>query len=308
MKTNLVRILMLSAMALLAVSPTAFAQRQLGKKKGPTSKLYIAESVGDTQIQTGDKIYTARQATAFDAPGTVIETAENSRIAFVYSNGMGMSIGGNSHLEINRFDQEPFTPNRNAGADTTVEPSISLSDIHLTRGTMGISTSQFVSGSSLLCSTPLATINVRGGRISIETTATETIIDLLEGDATVRTGDRDNGGYVLHPGERIIIRLVSPSQPYFVSVIQTPSEALLAVSERVSLASNARKTVTFEVIEQKSAQGLDGPPVESAAAGTPSTGSPFAGGGDTEVIVAKPTVPQNPPVNIVISPDRLPGG
>ena len=39
------------------------AQRQLGKKKGPTSKLYLAESVGDTQIQNNDKVYTGQMPT-----------------------------------------------------------------------------------------------------------------------------------------------------------------------------------------------------------------------------------------------------
>ncbi|MSU46417.1 MAG: hypothetical protein EXS42_04660 [Lacunisphaera sp.] len=80
--------------------PNAFAQRQLGKKKGPTSKLYVAETRGETQIQTGGKIYAARQATAFDAPGTVIETKDDSHNAFVYSNGIGMFIDQNTRVAV----------------------------------------------------------------------------------------------------------------------------------------------------------------------------------------------------------------
>ena len=68
MKTSLPRLLAFCTLASLIAIPSAFAQRSLGKKKGPTSKLYMAEAKGESQIQNGDKIYTARQATAFDAP------------------------------------------------------------------------------------------------------------------------------------------------------------------------------------------------------------------------------------------------
>ena len=70
MKISLSRSLAIALIAALAATPTAFAQRSLGKKKGPTSKLYMAEAKGETSVQNGDKIYTARQATAFDAPGS----------------------------------------------------------------------------------------------------------------------------------------------------------------------------------------------------------------------------------------------
>src|SRR3954469_25451087 len=100
MKTNFARILMLLLAMGMAMVPSAFAQRQLGKKKGPTSKIYLAETKGDSQIQTNDKIYTARQATAFDAPGTVIETTANSHNAFVYSNGTGLFVDQNTRVEI----------------------------------------------------------------------------------------------------------------------------------------------------------------------------------------------------------------
>ena len=309
MKSSLVRILLLSALALMAVSPSTFAQRQLGKKKGPTSKLYLAETKGETQIQTGDKIYAARQATAFDAPGTVIETQADSHNAFVYSNGTGMFIDQNTRVEIDRFVQEPFKPDRNSNADAPIEPSISQCDVHVSRGAVGVCTSQLVSGSTMLYSTPQASVNIRGGKVAIQTNPEETVIDLLEGDLTVRGGSQDIGGQILRPGERAVIRTAPAGQLPMITISQIPPEALQVADERVSVACNAKKTVTFEVIEQKAVQGLDSPPADNAGAGTPDAGSPTAGGGggDTEEIVAKPTVPQNPPTNIVISPDRLPG-
>lgn len=309
MKTQLARLLLLSLAALVAATPSAYAQRQLGKKKGPTSKIYLAEAIGDSQIQTGEKIYTARQATAFDAPGTVIETKAGAHNAFVYSNGTGLFVDQNTRVEIDRFVQEPFRPNRYTTADAPFEPSISQSDVHVAHGAVGVCTSQLVSGSSMSYSTPQASVNIRGGKVSIETNADETIIDLLEGDITVRGGSKDIGGQVLRPGERAVVRSAPAGLPPTVTISRIPPEALKLSDERVSVACNAKKTVTFEVIEKKAEEGLDAPAEEAAPAteGGPAATSPDGAAAEDQEIVAKPTVPSAPPTNIVISPDRLPG-
>jgi hypothetical protein len=307
MKTPLNRLFLLVLAALVAAAPSAYAQRQLGKKKGPTSKIYLAEAIGDSQIQTGEKIYTARQATAFDAPGTVIETKEGAHNAFVYSNGTGLFVDQNTRVEIDRFVQEPFQPNRNTTADAPFEPSISQSDVHVSHGAVGVCTSQLVSGSSMNYSTPQASVNIRGGKVAIETNADETVIDLLEGDITVRGGSKDIGGQVLRPGERAVVRSAPAGLPPTITISRIPPEALQVSDERVSVACNAKKTVTFEAIERKAEEGLDAPAGEAPPPdGTPGNPSGGDNAGDQE-IVAKPTVPSAPPTNIVISPDRLPG-
>lgn len=309
MKVQLARLLLLSLTVLVAAAPSVYAQRQLGKKKGPTSKIYLAEAIGDSQIQTGEKIYTARQATAFDAPGTVIETKEGAHNAFVYSNGTGLFVDQNTRVEIDRFVQEPFRPSRNTTADAPFEPSISQSDVHVSHGAVGVCTSQLVSGSSMSYSTPQASVNIRGGKVSIETNADETIIDLLEGDITVRGGSKDIGGQVLRPGERAVVRSAPAGLPATVTISRIPPEAIKLSDERVSVACNAKKTVTFEVIEKKAEEGLDAPAEETtpAAEGGPAATPPDGTTTDDQEIVAKPTVPASTPTNIVISPDRLPG-
>ena len=312
MKTIFPRLLILCVAALVVVSPSMYAQRQLGKKKGPTSKLYVAESKGDSQIQTNDKVYTARQATAFDAPGTVIETKADSSSAIVYSNGTGMFIDQNTRVEIDRFVQEPFNPQRSGGADAPFEPSVSQSNVFVARGAVGICTSQLVSGSTMSYGTPQGFVNIRGGKVSIATDANATTIDLLEGDITVRNGGKDLGGQILRSGERAVIRPGPVGQPATMTITQIPREELSIVDERVASACNAKKTVTFEVIEQKAQLGLDAPPSTITAASTTSTpaGAADGSGGDnsTQEIVVKPTVAANLPSNVVISADRLPGG
>ena len=307
MKTNFIRLVIIGTAAFVTLVPSAWAQRQLGTKKGPTSKIYIAEAKGDTQILNGDKVYTARQATVFDAPGTVLETKVGGFDAIVYSNGTGMAIEENTRVEINRFMQEPFQPQSNQSADTLNEPSISQSDIYLARGTVGICTSRLVSGSSMNYSTPQASINIRGGKISIATTPSETTIDLLEGDITIQVGRLDPGGQLLRPGERAVIRASTTDRLPLISIMPIPPELLQAVSDRTIIACNAKRTVTFEIIEKKAGQGLESVAPDFAGPEAPATNSGAGPAGATQEIVVKPTVPVQLPINIEISPSRLPG-
>ncbi len=304
-----VRLILLSAAAALACSPAALAQRQLGKKKGPTSKIYLAETQGESQIVTGEKIYEGKQATAFDAPGTTIETKAGSHNAFVYSNGTGMYVDENTRVEVNRFVQEPFQPDRNS---TEFEPSISQSEVFVARGFVGVCTSQMVSGSSMNYSTPHAGVNIRGKKVAIQSTPQETTIYMLEGESTVRSGNRDLGGQIIRPGEQAVIRPGLSGQPPSVTISPIPNELMASIDERVSVACNARKTVTFETIERRAEAGAGGPgEVEVAGAENPgnqadnaTTGGSFDADGE---IVARPAVPTTVPQNIVVSPDRLPG-
>lgn len=297
---SLNRLVFLCTAAALLACPAAFAQRQLGKKKGPTSKLYLAETVGEGQIITEGKAYAPRQATAFDAPGTIIETKKDSHQAFVYSNGAGMFVDADTRVEVDRFVQEPFRPDRNN--TTEVEPSISQSDVFVARGQVGICTGQLVSGTTMNYGTPHAAVNIRGGKISIKTDDTQTIVYLLEGDATVRGGSRDLGGQVLRPGEQAVIRPGPPGRPPSITVGPIDRDVAASLDDKVNVACNAKKTVSFETIEKKAEQGLDAPPDDN-----------LPGGGDTDTggdqeIVVRPTTPTAPPPVITISPDRISPG
>ena len=310
MKTSLPRLLLVCVAATVIAVPAALAQRQAGKTKGPTSKIYLAEVTGEIHIQNGERIYTARQSTAFDAPGSVIETKAEARSALVFSNGTGMLVDENSRVEISRFEQERFLPVGDRRLDGSHEPSVSQSNVVIRYGTLSFCTSQLISGSSMIYSTPLAAINIRGGKVVVESKPDETIVDLLDGDVTVRSGNMDVGGHILRPGERAIIRADAGQGPV-ITVQPIPRDALLIDERRIEVACNAKKTVTFEVIERRAEEGLDRPGDDQLVADGSASGEAsdeVAGAaGDTQDIVANPPVPGNPPNNIVISPDRLPG-
>lgn len=298
MNHRFLRLVFASALAALFVTPAAFGQRQLGKKRAPMSKIYVADATGEGQIQNGDKIYTSRQASAYDAPGTIIETKANAHNTIVYSNGTGMFVDENTRVEIDRFTQEPFQPAKEGTLDTPFEPSMSQSNVHVPHGAIGICTNQLLSGSSMLYSTPHAGINIRGGRVSIEAHAGETYVDLLEGDITVRSSGKDVGGQVLRPGERAIIRPpAGPGLEASIEIQQIPQEARKIADDRVELACNAKKSVTFEVISR---------PTDENGSGSEPAGEAAGAGDPDQEIVAKPTVPANPPTNMVISPHSLP--
>lgn len=307
MKTISRSLLLLTALA-VAFAPAAYAQRQLGKKKGPTSKLYLAETVGEGEITSEGRTYSPKQTTAFDAPGTVIETKAGAHQAFVYSNGTGMFVDAETRLEIDRFVQEPFRPDRNK--DTSVEPSISQSDVFVARGQIGICTSQMVSGSTMQYSTPHAGVNIRGGKLAIQTDGDSTTIYLIEGDATVKAGGRNNAGELLRPGEQATIQPGPPGQPPRVTVGPIDQSVMRELDEKVAIACNAKKAVTFEAIENKAQEGLEASEAEPIAgdptdpAGGSDPGAAAGGDPDQEIVVV-PTTPSSPPTNIVVSPARL---
>lgn len=303
---HLPRLALFAGALLFSVSP-ALGQRQLGKKKGPTSKIYLAEVKGDAQIRTADRAYAARQATAFDAPGTIIETGEESHNAFVFSNGTGMFIDQNTRIEIGRFVQEPFQPKR---LSMEFEPSISHSEVFVAQGFVGICTSGMVSGSSMTYTTPHAAISIRGQKVAIESNPDETVVYLLEGDISVRGSNRRDslGGHVLRAGERATIRPGAPGQPPAITIAPIDRAILPSLDERVTVACNAKKTVTFEMIEKKSEAGIEGS--DSTETGSGDVGGTGDVGDEGGEIVARPTVPAQPPLNITVSPATLtpPGG
>ncbi len=119
-------------------------------------------------------------------------------------------------------------------------------------------------------------------------TPTETIVYLIDGDVTVRTGRGDSGGQVLKSGERAVVRPGAAGGPSTITIDQIDRQFLNELDEKVTVACNARRTVSFETIEKSA---------EFGAAGTD--------GAPGEEIVPVPVIPQTPPVNITVSPDRI---
>ena len=269
----------------LAVILSPFSHGADGNRKNPTSKLYIADLEGTSSINTGEKIEGLVKKAVYSAEGTVIETTEKSRTATVLSNGTGIALDPDTRLEVRRFMQEPFSPNR---TDLDVEPSISQTGAFLSRGAIGLCTSKMVAGSTMTYSTRHGTISIQGRKAVIETTDDATIVSLIEGDVTIR-GDLMSGGQSLKPGQQAVITRKSNVEPPVITIRPIPDADLERIGAKISSACMARKTVYFqdaERLNQNSSNGVFNP----------------NDGSDTGTIIPVTVIPGAIPPHITISP------
>lgn len=282
-----------------------------GRSKNPTSKIFVSDMTGVSQVDFGDKIVQLEKKSVFSAQGTTIETKANSTNALVYSNGSGIFLAENTRIQLRRFAQEPFAPNR---TDMETEPSISQTEAFIARGSVSLCTSKMVAGSTMTYQTPLASVNVRGKRMVIQSGDDETKVSMLEGDCSVRGGDRDVGGHTVRAGEQAIVRRGPLGEANPVEIRKIPAAERDALEESASMGCQARQTVYFEVRDRQSrADGGENPFDDSDAART----APLdiaAAPGNTGTILNPPVqleivpiaiVPGNLPVNFTVSPSRL---
>lgn len=210
-------------------------------RKNPTSKLYIADLSGTSSINTGEKVENLTKKSVYTAEGAVIQTATGSSNAVVLSNGTGIAVGANTRVEMQRFLQEPFSPNR---TDLDVEPSISQTTAYIPSGTVGLCTSKLVAGSTMTYNTPHASVVIRGRKVVIETTDSQTVVSLIEGDATIKA-DATSTGETLKPGQQAVVTRRSPSDSPSITIQPISKDDLKRLSEKVAVACMARKSVYF---------------------------------------------------------------
>src|ERR1019366_7859626 len=159
--------------------------------RAPVGKIYVANMEGGAQIANGDRIEAVTTKSIFVAQGSAIETKPRGVLAIVFSNGTGVALDPETHIEVKRFTQEPFIASR---TDLELEPSVSQTQVVVARGTLAVSTSKLAAGSVMNFITPLGAINLHGGKVVIEVESGRSKISLLEGEGTVSGGDLDLGG------------------------------------------------------------------------------------------------------------------
>lgn len=260
------------------------------RRKNPASKIYVSDITGESQISIGEKIEDLVTKSVYNVEGTIIETKAKSSDSLVFSNGTGAFFDESTRVEVRRFAQEPFTPNR---SDMEVEPSISQTQAFVMRGLVGICTSKLVAGSNMTYQTPHGLVNIRGRKLVIETTDAASIISMIEGDSTVHSGALDLGGRTLHAGEQATIQPGAPGQPNRIEIAKIPSDRLAVLEEKAAMACMAKRTVYFDTRESAEQGG----------------NLPNAFGGEaesTQEIIAITVVPTNVSPDITISPSSLP--
>jgi hypothetical protein len=293
------------------------------KKRNPTSKVYVSDVAGEALIDTGDAVEDVSKRSVYYAQGAVIETRkpENADAAaknystMVYSNGTGAFFDADTRVEVKKFVQEPFTPNR---TDIELEPSVSQTQAFVSRGAVGLCTSKLVAGSSMTYATPHGMVNVRGRKLVVETKNDVTKISMIEGDSTVRGGPEDLGGYTVKAGEQAIIRPNPAGGASLVEITRIPPAELPQLDEKVTMACMAKRTVYFEERERPTGSERNAASDNSPTGGNGETGETDSPGAvtafdgssgtssvTTREIVPVEVVPVNLPVEFTVSPATL---
>lgn len=311
---------------LLGAAIVPVALRAQDQKKNPASKIYVSDVAGEAQIDTGENIQDLSKKSVYTVQGTVIETKkaekqeEKDKVfsTMVYSNGTGAYFAEDTRVEVKRFQQEPFTPNR---GDMEVEPSISQTQAFVSRGTVALCNSKMVAGSNMNYATNLGQVNIRGQKVVIESHDEVTRISMLEGESTVRSGGADLGGRVLRSGEQALIRRQANGAPPQIQIQRIPQAESAQLDDKVAMACMAKKTVYFEVKErqvtekgpvagtEKAEAGTKKGDDESSTKGSSAPVTAFDGNSATigtsnvvREIVAVPVVPVELPVKFTVSP------
>jgi hypothetical protein len=129
--------------------------------------------------------------------------------------------------------------------------------------------------------TPHAAVNIRGRKVMIEVTDTETRVSLIEGDITVLVPDVGGTSQTLRPGQQAIIRKTATDQTAVLTVQPIMDEQQAKLDENVSLACISRRTVFFEVAARGEGEDAEIRPIE--------------------------VVPANPDPGFTVSPARIGG-
>ncbi len=281
---------------LVAALCIAAAARAQAPKKNPTSKLYVADTNGDTQIDTGLEIDDLTKKSVYNAEGTVVEAKAGSNASVVLSNGTGIYFDVNTRVDVRKFEQESFRPNR---TDVEDEPSLSSTKLYVEHGAIGVSTSKLVAGSTMIYETSLATAFIRGRQAVILAEDNLTVISMVQGEATVQAGPLDRPRLIKNH-QQIIIHPGNPGEANIVQVQDIPDgtseESEQWLEERVLTADAARKLVYFET---QSRSGSDGSITLFDGSGD------AAGRENGTEIVPVPVVPANPTVQPNVSPANL---
>jgi len=295
-------------------------------QRGPIGKLVVTNVEGSATIGSVDTTQDMQERGVYNAAGTVIETKPNDDpnatdegfVTVVLSNGIALYLEPGTRIEIREFSQENFNPTR---TDMDVEPSVSNTRIFVTRGTVAISTSEMLPGSNIVLQTPQGEVNVRGRQVVVQTTATSTRIAMFDGAGTVQPGSLGGTSTIsraLQAGQEIVLQSATAGQPGNVTVTNIPQNQQTPFSDRVAMASIARRTVFFETVASPVATVGATPSGSGGAAQNQEESSQGQTTGNaqgsafvsaftepTQQIVPVIVVPVNLPVQFTVSPSRL---
>jgi len=319
------------------------AEAGFGQRPAPmfTSKLYVADTSGTAELISPTQIEALNRKSVHNAQGITISTQANSTNAIVFSNGTGVYFAGDTRMQVVKFQQNGFFPDR---VELENEPSVSAIEIFIPNGTLSVSTPRMTAGSSMTFTTPHSVVSLHGGTTIIEVDDFETRISVVEGSVTVGQHTTLSAGALLTHGMQAVAREQPDSSPYL-SVQEIPVAARTFINQMADASQLTRQSVYFEVripvagdfygaddatetaaTEELDSSGNDNPaaspqnlvagttsPVQSTSATQPSFANAFApptaGNSNStnpiDVLVPIELTPTSPIAEVVVSVSRI---
>lgn len=144
----------------LALVSTAFSQ-QAGSGPGRITLTRIVGTITVTNNDTGAEVPVGNGSVI--AAGHTVQTALESQVILVFSNGSTLNLAADSSLNIQTFLQDPFSDPRPV-AQWTAEPSVSTTRVFLARGELvgNVKTLNHDQDSSFTVETPAGAAGIRG--------------------------------------------------------------------------------------------------------------------------------------------------
>ncbi len=215
-------------------------------KKNPASKAYITDVEGQATVFVGEgRIEDSKKREVYAAEGIVLETEKKSNQSLVLSNGTGIYMDEVTHLEVKKFVQEPFTPNR---SDLDMEPSISQTGGLISHGYVAICTPKIVAGSRMVYTTPHGEIKLFNNKVAINVGDNATEVIPVEGEFKVEL--RSGHFEIIKVGDRVIF------DGQIITTRKADKKEMDKATENVAIACNARKTVYFDVVKRYESDGV----------------------------------------------------
>ena len=272
----------------------------------PPGAIKVAKVTGSvTATKDGDTI--TLESGSELTQGYVVNTANDSSVVLVFSNGASVNLAHDSSLSIDEFLQDPFAEEISL-ASMTAEPTVSTTKLHLSRGELvgNVKKLNADAGSTFTVNTPVGSAGIRGTTFRIVFRPDGTgraffSLTTVEGNVVLASGTVNMPSELSIPDNQevevlfdvevdattgVVTVTAGPSTPVVVTTTTPQTKAAVAaqvqetataVATVVITSAPARAatptpttTTTTTTTEEKTEVGTTGPPATSS---TPRTTS-----------------------------------
>jgi hypothetical protein len=179
-----------------------------------TGKIVLSKLIGKAAIETGGASTLAEEGQTL-LEGAMIKTDASSSAVVAFSNGIVVSVSGDSEFAITSFKQDPFAGAVNLST-MVAEPSVSRLFLRLGRGEVIVRVKHLNhdKGSNFILSCPGGAATVRGTtfRMSVRPASPKTVdvaVEVVEGNVTFAPNGQPN--VIVVPSRKYLATLpVSP--------------------------------------------------------------------------------------------------